>query len=561
MGKIEVSKIIGIDLGTTNSAASVLIEGKPLIIPTEEGRTPNGKMFPSVVAFTNNGQKLVGRLAKIDATVNPERTVMGIKRKMGADYKVKIDGKKYTPQEISAIILRKIKRDAEDYLGIEIKRAVITVPAYFNDNQRQATKEAGTIAGLDTVRLVNEPTAASLAYGLDKEEELKSAVLDLGGGTFDVTILEISKGIFKVLSTSGDTKLGGIDMDKEIINYLADEHGVDLKDDEKFIQKLRDAAEKAKIELSNASSATINIQSEKLNTILTRTKLENLIRGVIKRLDKPIKQALRDAELEAEDIDRVILVGGPTRMPIIRKRFKALFGKDPEKGIVPMEAVAKGAAIQGGVLAGEIGGLVLLDVTPLSLGIETSGGVFTRLIERNTTIPAEESEIFTTAEDFQTRVAIHVLQGERAMAYDNISLGLFHLTGIPTAPKREPMIEVTFDIDANGILGVSAVDLETGREKKIVITESTKLSEDAINKIIEDAKNFEKIDKKRKEKTEIFNRADAFIHAAERKINDKKITKNNKKQIEKAIEELKEALKNEKCEKIRMHTLELSNLV
>ncbi|MEN4007032.1 MAG: molecular chaperone DnaK [Methanobacterium sp.] len=479
MSKIKVSKIIGIDLGTTNSAASVLMGREPVIIPSEKGKTPHGKMFQSVVAFTNDSQRLVGELSKIETTANSKQTVMGIKRKMGTDYKVKIDGNEYTPQEISAFILQKIKQDAEDYLGEEIKKAVITVPAYFNDNQRQATKEAGTIAGLDVVRLINEPTAAALAYGLDKEQELKIVVLDLGAGTFDVTILEMSQGVFKVISTSGDVKLGGMDMDKEIIDYLVDEQNID-RNDEKLMQRLRDAAEKAKIELSNMLSATINIPSEKLNMTLTRVKLEELIENVIERLDRPIKQVLGDAKLEAEDIDKVILIGGPTRMPIVRKRFKAFFGKNPEKGIDPMETVAKGAAIQGGVLAGKIGDLVLLDVTPLSLGIETSGGVFTKLIERNTTIPAEESEVFTTAEDFQTRMAIHILQGERAMAYDNMSLGLFHLTGIPPAPKREPMIEVTFDIDANGILSVSAEDLETGKEKKVVITDQ-KLPEDAIN--------------------------------------------------------------------------------
>ena len=571
--KVAVSKTIGIDLGTSNSAAAMIFDGRPTIIPSAEGLAAHGKMFTSVVAFTDDGL-LVGELAKERATANPERTIISIKRKMGTDYRVKIDGKEYTPQEISAMILRKIKYDAEAYLGEKIERAVITVPAYFNDNQRTATKDAGIIAGLEVLRLVNEPTAASLAYGLDKvRKELKIAVLDLGGGTFDVTIMEMSKGVFEVISTSGDTQLGGTDMDDRIVYHLANEfqkkHDIDLREYKKAMARLREAAEKAKIDLSTMPSTRIHLpfitgdlsNPKHLGTILTRAKLETLIEDVIARLDGPMECALKDAGLEPKDVDRVILVGGPTKMPVVQRKFKKFFGKEFEKGIDPMECVAKGAAIQGGILAGEIDDIVLLDVTPLSLGIETSGCVFTKLIERNTKIPVTESEIFSTAKDLQTTMAIHVLQGERPMAADNITLGLFNLTGIPPAPRREPMIEVTFDIDADGILSVSAEDLDTGKKQKVTIESTTKLSEEEMDRMIKDAERFATMDKKIEERVKVRNRADALIHATEAAIKDVKISKDEKERIESAIEKLREVLKDDDVDRIRKDAEELDKII
>ena len=563
MTKISASGIVGIDLGTTNSAAAVMIGGEPVIIPSEEGLTPYGKMFPSVVAFTDENERLVGELARMHAVENPDRTVSGIKRKMGTSHKVKIGSRDYTPQEISAMILQKIKIDAETYLGTEVEKAVITVPAYFNDNQRTATKEAGKIAGLEVVRLINEPTAASLAYGLDKEkkEELKIAVLDLGAGTFDVTILKMIEGLFKVISTSGDTQLGGLDMDEKIVEFLLDalekEYQLDIRRDKKAMQILRYAAERAKIELSTASLTNVSIQfpfvdiglNLNMSLDLGREKVEELIEPVIQRLDEPINQALEDAKLTPEDIDKVVLVGGPTRMPVVREKIERFFGKEAEKGIDPMECVAKGAAIQAGVLAGEIDDVLLLDVIPLSLGIETSGGIFTKMMGRNTTIPVEESEIFTTPEDNQTRMAIHVLQGERAMAADNTTLGLFSFDDIPAAPKRTPLIDVSFDIDADGILNVSAEDLDTGKKREVRIEGSTKLSEEEIGRMIKEVKRYEKEDKKRRERIETINQAKAIIDAAELAIKEMdeedEVNEEGKKEVKEGVLQLKERMKGD----------------
>ncbi|NLU04462.1 MAG: molecular chaperone DnaK, partial [Methanothermobacter sp.] len=513
-------KILGIDLGTSNSAAAVLIGGTPTIIPSAEGASQYGKSFPSCVAFTEDGQMLVGEPARRQAVTNPENTITAIKRSMGTDRKVKVRGKEYTPQEISAFILQKIKKDAEAFLGEEIKKAVITVPAYFDDNQRTATKDAGTIAGLDVVRLVNEPTAASLAYGLDKEDEdMVIMVFDLGGGTLDVTIMEFGGGVFEVRSTSGDTQLGGTDMDNAIMNYLAEEFkmetGIDLMEDDQAVQRLREASEKAKIELSTTLTTEVNLPyitvaqdgPKHLIKTITRAKLEELVDPIVQKCAGPMEQALKDAGMTREDVDKIILVGGPTRMPIVQKFVEDFIGKPVERGIDPMECVAMGAAIQGGVLAGEIKDLVLLDVTPLSLGIETLGGVFTKLIERNTTIPTRKSQIFSTAADNQTSVDIHVLQGERPMAADNTSLGRFQLVGIPPAPRGVPQIEVTFDIDANGILNVSAKDLGTGKEQAITITAPNKLSEEEIKQKIEEAKKHAEEDRRKQEEIEIRNNA------------------------------------------------------
>ncbi|MGB7532222.1 MAG: molecular chaperone DnaK [Halobacteriota archaeon] len=563
MTKLSASGIIGIDLGTTNSAAAVMIGSEPVIIPSEEGLTPYGKMFPSVVAFTDENERLVGELARMHAVENPDRTVIGIKRKMGTSHKVKIGSREYTPQEISAMILQKIKMDAEEYFGTKVEKAVITVPAYFNDNQRTATKEAGRIAGLEVIRLINEPTAASLAYGLEKEkkEELKIAVLDLGAGTFDVTILKMRGGLFKVISTSGDTQLGGLDMDEFIVEYLLgkleEEYQLDVRRDKKAVQKLRYAAERAKIALSTASLANISVQfpfvelglNQNVNLDLSREKMDALIEPVIQRLDMPINQALQDAKFAPEDIDKVVLVGGPTRMPVVREKIERFFGKKAEKGIDPMECVAKGAAIQAGVLAGEIDNVLLLDVIPLSLGIETSGGIFTKLMERNTTIPVEESEVFTTSEDNQTKMAIHVLQGERAMAADNTTLGLFSFDDILAAPKRTPLIDVAFDIDADGILNVSAEDLDTSKKREIRIEGSTKLSEGEIGRMVKEAKRYEKEDKKRKERIETINQAKAIIDAAELAIKemdeDEGVNEEGKGEVKKGILQLKEGMKVE----------------
>ena len=568
-------KIIGIDLGTSNSAAAVMEGGKPTIIPSAEGQTLSGKMFPSVVAFTKEGERLVGEPARRQAQMNPERTITAIKRKMGTTYKVKMDKKSYSPQEISAMVLQKIKADAEAFLGEKVTEAVITVPAYFNDSQRQATKDAGKIAGLEVKRLVNEPTAASLAYGLDKEEkELTIAVLDLGGGTFDVTIMEMGEGVFEVKSTSGDTQLGGTDMDNKIVDFIADEfkreQGMDIRKDNMAMQRLKEAAEKAKIELSGVVNTNVNLPfitadssgPKHLSVNLSRAKLEDLIADVLDKLVSPIQQALDDAKITGKEVAKVILVGGPTRMPCVQKKFKEFFGKDAERGVDPMECVAIGAAIQAGVLSGEVKDLLLLDVTPLSLGIETLGNVFTRLIERNTTIPTRKSQIFSTATDNQPSVEIHVLQGEREMAMYNKTLGKFHLIGIPPAPRGIPQIEVTFNIDANGIVHVSAKDLGTGNEQDITITGSSTLKDSEIDGMVKEAEKHAEDDKIKKEEVDIKNQADSLIYATERAIKDMKdkLDESKKADTEKAIEELKETLKGTNIGEIKEKSENLSKV-
>lgn len=571
-----MSKIIGIDLGTSNSAAAALIGGRPTIIPSAEGTSIGGKAFPSYVAFTKEGQVLVGEPAKRQAVTNPDGTITGIKRKMGTDYKVKVFGKEYTPEEVSAQILRKIKRDAEAFLGETVDKAVITVPAYFNDNQRQATKDAGTIAGLEVARIINEPTAASLAYGLDKSGEHKLMVFDLGGGTLDVTIMEFGEGVFEVKSTSGDTQLGGRDMDEKLMDYVIQkykqESGIDLHKDSMAMQRLHEAVEKAKIELSSVLQTDINLPyitadasgPKHLSMTLTRAKLEELIHDVLERCHGPMVQALKDSKLEKDGIDRVILVGGPTRMPIVQEYVKSFIGKDAERGVDPMECVAMGAAIQAGVLGGEVkSDLVLLDVTPLSLGIETLGSVTTRLIERNTTIPTKKSQIFTTAADFQTAVDVHILQGERPMAKDNISLGLFRLDGIPPAPRGIPQIEVTYDIDVNGILHVSAKDLATKKEQSITITAPHKLNKEEIDAKIKDAERFAQEDARRKEEIETKNEAESLIYNSEKLLKQAEsvATQDQKDKIQKAITELKEAQTGSDMAKIKDKTDALRNAV
>ncbi|MEA2089153.1 MAG: molecular chaperone DnaK [Thermoproteota archaeon] len=570
-----MGRTIGIDLGTTNSAGAVMKDGKIRLVPASEGSTPYGKMFPSIVAFEEDGEIIVGKNAKTYAYVHPDRTIRWIKRKMGTDYTVDIDGYKYNPQEISALILKKIKRDAETYLGEKIDKAVISAPAYFNNNQRNATKEAGEKAGLEVLRIVSEPTAASLAYGLDKiRKNLKIAVLDLGAGTFDVTILQMNNGIFKVISTSGDTHLGGKDMDDIILNHLVHEiegkHGINLIADQKNLNKLRDAGEMAKIHLSSERSTTIDLQLSNdgskmdLNIVLTRNKLEELIKPVLDKLQNPLKQALKDSRLTPQNIDKLVLVGGPTRMPIVRNYFKDFFSRlQPEEGIDPMGIVATGTCIQASVLKGEIRNMLLLDVTPLSLGVETSGGVFTRLIKRNTTIPTEEHTIFATEEENQTSMMIHVLQGEREMAKDNISLGLFKLDGIPPAPRYEQEAEVTFQIDADGILNVSAEILETGKKEAIKVTKPTELSEEEITRMIIDATKFDEVDERKKEIVETRNRAEAVIYATEKSIEEirGKISEREKRKLEETLGKLKTALNGGNAQKIREHTDELLELV
>ncbi len=555
-----MAKIIGIDLGTSNSAAAVLVGGKPTIIPSAEGVTIGGKAFPSYVAFTKDGEKLVGEPARRQAVSNPEGTIYAIKRKMGTDYKVTIRDKAFTPQQISAFILQKIKHDAEAFLGEPVQKAVITVPAYFNDNQRQATKDAGTIAGLDVVRIINEPTAASLAYGLDKvEESQKIFVFDLGGGTLDCTIMDFGQGVFEVVSTSGDTQLGGTDMDNAIVDYLVaeskKEYGIDIKNDKMAMQRLREAGEKAKIELSTTLTTEINLPfltadasgPKHFTHTMTRAKLEQLVSPIVNRCGHSVEQALKDAKLTPNDIHKIILVGGPTRMPIVQKFVEDYVGKKIERGVDPMECVAMGAAIQAGVLSGEVKDLVLLDVTPLSLGIETLGGVFTQLIDRNTTIPTKKSQIFTTAEDNQTSVEVHVLQGERAMARDNVTLGRFHLTGIPPAPRGVPQVEVSFDIDANGIINVHAKDLGTGNEQKITITASTKLNKEEIDRMVKQAQEYADQDKHTKETAETKNKADNLAYSAEKTLKDMagKIDAAQKQKVETAIKDLRESIKSD----------------
>lgn len=560
-----MAKIIGIDLGTTNSEVAVMEGGKSTIIKSAEGQT----YFPSIVAITKDGERLVGEPAKRQAVTNPEGTVHRVKRKMGTGEKIKLLDKTYSPEQISAFILQKIKKDAEDYIGETVTDAVITVPAYFNDDQRQATKDAGKIAGLNVKRIINEPTAASLAYGLDKEGDHTIAVYDFGGGTFDITLMEVGDGVFEVLSTNGDTQLGGSDMDETLMEYMAaefkKEHNVDLRKDNKALQRLYEAAEEAKKELSSKKQTDINLpyitvidnEPKHLEMKITRAKFEELIRPLVERTEKPCKQALEDSKLKPSDIDHIVLVGGTTRIPYVQKHVEQIFGKKPKRNVDPMECVAIGAAIQGGVLSGDVDrDIVLLDVTPLTLSIETLGGVATPLIERNTTVPAKKSKIFSTAADNQTSVDIHVLQGERPMAADNKSLGRFHLDGIPPAPRGVPQIEVTFDIDADGILNVKAQDKGTGKEQSIRITGSTKLSDDEIEKMKRDAEAHKEEDEKRKEKIEIRNNGDAAVATAKKTLEDLKeqIKEEEKQKIESAMKELQDALTGDEIDKIKEKT-------
>ena len=574
-----MGKIIGIDLGTSNSAAAVMIGGKPTIIQAAEGTSIGGKAFPSVVAFTKDGQLIVGEPARRQMISNPEGTVIAAKRKMGTDFKFKVYGKEYTPQQVSSFILQKIKRDSEAFLGETVDKAVITVPAYFNDNQRQATKDAGEIAGLQVVRIINEPTAASLAYGLDKaNKDLKIMVFDLGGGTLDVTIMEMGGGVFQVRSTSGDTQLGGTDMDNLLVEYVVQEFrkqsGLDVRSDKAAMMRIREAAEKAKIELSNVVTTEINLpflaydsSSGPKNLILqlTRAKLEELLRPIIERCRQPMMQALQDAKLTPADIDKIILIGGPTRMPMVRQFVESVMGKEPERGIDPMEAVAMGAAVQGAVIAGDVStDILLVDVTPLTMGVEVLGGLKEPLIERNTTIPTKKSKVFTTAADYQTAVTIHIVQGERPMAADGVSLGMFNLSGIPPAPRGVPQIEVAFDIDANGILNVTAKDLATQKEAKITITANNKLSKDEIERLKRDSEQFAETDKKKKEEAEIRNEADNLIYAADKLVKQDlkdKVSQDHVEKVNKLTQEIRDAIASNNLENIKAKVQELKNIL
>ncbi len=559
-----MAKIIGIDLGTSNSAAAVVMGGKPVLIPAAEGMSIGGKAFPSYVAFSKSDELLVGEPARRQAITNPDKTIVAAKRKMGTDHIFKIDNKEYKPQQISAFILQKIKKDAESFIGEKVEKAVITVPAYFNDNQRQATKDAGTIAGIDVVRIINEPTAASLAFGLDKTKvDMKILVFDFGGGTLDVTVMEMGSGVFEVLSTSGDTNLGGTDMDKVIIDYVVDDFrritGIDLTKDSTAMTRIRESAEKAKIELSTVLETDINLPfisydqssgTQNLELKLTRAKLDELITPIVEKCRPSIEKALRDSKLPSSDISKIVLIGGPTRIPLVRKFVGDMISKDPESGVDPMEAVALGAAIQAGIIAGDVtSDIVLLDVTPLTLGIETLGGVREPLIESNTTIPISKNKTFTTAADNQTAVTIHVVQGERSMAADNVSLGSFNLSDIPPAPRGIPQIEVKFDIDTNGILNVTAKDLGTKKEAKITIEVASKLSKDEIERLKQNAEKFADADKEKKESTDIKNQAESYIYTTEKLVNHDlkdKISQEHGIKINNAIKELKESFDKDK---------------
>ena len=574
-----MGKIIGIDLGTSNSAAAAMIAGKPTIIQAAEGTSVGGKAFPSVVGFTKDGQLIVGEPARRQMISNPEGTVIAAKRKMGTDFKFKVYGKEYTPQQISSFILQKIKRDSEAFLGEPIDRAVITVPAYFNDNQRQATKDAGEIAGLQVVRIINEPTAASLAFGLDKaSKDLKIMVFDLGGGTLDVTIMEMGGGVFQVKSTSGDTHLGGTDMDNTLVEFVLQEFrkqsGLDVRSDNAAMMRIRDAAEKAKIELSNVINTEINLPflaydsasgPKNLVIQLTRSKLEELLRPIIERCRQPMTQALADAKITPADIEKIILIGGPTRMPMVRQFVATVMGKEAERGVDPMEAVAMGAAIQGAIIAGDVStDILLVDVTPLTLGIEVLGGLKESLIDRNTTIPSKKSKIFTTAADYQTAVTIHVVQGERPMASDCVSLGMFNLSGIPPAPRGVPQIEVTFDIDANGILNATAKDMATQKEAKITITANNKLSKDEIERLKRDSEQFAEADKRKREEVELKNEADNLVYAAEKLVKQDlkdKVSAEQAEKVNKTSQELRDAIATNNVETIKTKVQELKTVL